>query len=180
MLTLLSLGAEIVFLGGVVLQEEQLRILKFMSEMTGRIDMNDFASKVGLSSAQIVQNMQALAKEGYLKKVGAGFAMTDKGRRAVKASVSVLPSLRFQFYFGLGQPAGVSAMSIREFHDVVGKVNVVSVEFHVERGDFENWFRTTIEDPSLADDFASLKTAELKGEELRKAVSKAVEARYPV
>ena len=157
-----------------------MRILKFMNEMTGRIDMNEFARKTGLSSVQIGQNMQELAKEGYLKKVGGGFTITAKGKSAVKVVESLPASLKFEFYFALGKPVGMSALSIKEFHDVVGNVDVVSLEFHVGRGDFENWLRNAVGDASLADDFVKIRKAELKGEDLKKAISKAVEEKYPV
>ncbi len=157
-----------------------MRILKFMSEMTGRIDMNEFAKKTGLSSAQIVQHMQELAKDGYLKKVGGGFTINAKGKSAVKAGASLPASLKFEFYYALDKPAGMSAVSIKEFHDVAGNVNVASLEFHVGRGDFENWLRNAVGDASLADDFAKIKKTGLQGEDLKKAISKALEEKYPI
>ena len=60
------------------------------------------------------------------------------------------------------------------------KVDVASLEFHVGRGDFENWFRTAVGDAALADDFAKLQKTGWKGEDLKMAVSKAVEAKYPL
>ena len=75
-----------------------MKILKFMNEMTGHVDMSEFAKKTGLTSTQIAQDMQSLAKDGYLKKVGGGFTITAKGKDALKAT-AVLPSnLRFEFY----------------------------------------------------------------------------------
>jgi predicted transcriptional regulator len=155
-----------------------MRILKFMSEMTGRVDMNEFAKKMGLTSSQIMQHMQELAKEGFLKKVGGGFAITEKGKMALKAATPVPGNMRFNFYLAIGQPAGVSAGSVLEFHDLVLKVDLVSLEFHLGRGDFENWFRTAVVDAGFADELAKIKKTDLKGEDLRKAIAKAAEARY--
>ena len=158
--------------------EEQTKILKFMSEMTGRVDMNEFAKKMGLTSSQIMQHMQELAKEGFLKKVGGGFAITEKGKTALKAAAPVPGNMRFNFYTAIGQPTGMSAETIREFHDLVLKVNVTTLEFHLGRDDFENWFRMAVVDAGFADELAKMKKMDLKGEDLRKAIVKAAEARY--
>jgi predicted transcriptional regulator len=163
---------------GCFLIEEQIKILKFMSEMTGRVDMNEFAKKIELNSSQLIQHMQELAKEGYLKKVGGGFAITEKGKNALKATAPVPWNMRFNFYITIGQPTGASAGSIKEFHDLALKVNVASLEFHLSRGDFENWFRNAAGDAGFADELAKIKKTVLTGEELKKAIAKAAEDRY--
>jgi DNA-binding Lrp family transcriptional regulator len=158
--------------------ETQMKILKFMSEMTTRTDMNEFAHKMGLTSNQIMQDMQELAKDGFLKKIGSGYAITEKGKTALKAAATVPESMRFQFYESLGNPTGLSAGSIREFHDIALKVDSASLEFHLYRGDFENWFRAAINDKAFADELATIKKTELKGEELKKAIAKATSLKY--
>jgi hypothetical protein len=52
------------------------------------------------------------------------------------------------------------------------------LDFHLYRGDFENWFKAAFEDEALADELGSLKSATLKGEELRQKILKAIAARY--
>jgi predicted transcriptional regulator len=158
--------------------DEQFRILKFMSEMTARTDTNAFSQKMGLTSAQLVHYMHELVKQGYLKKVGEGFAMTEKGKKALK-SVKPLPeNLRFQFYIAVGEPTNLHAASVKEFHDHVLKVDAVSLEFHVYRGDFENWFQTAVSDAAFSEELSKLKKKNLRGEELRKALTKAIEAEF--
>ncbi len=155
-----------------------MKILKFMSEMTGRVDMNEFAKKMGLTSSQIMQEMQELTKEGFLKKVGGGFAITTKGKTALKATSPVPWNMRFNFYTAIDQPTDMSAGSIKEFHDLALKVNSASLEFHMYRGDFENWFRNAAGDVGFADELAKIKKTSLKDEELRKAITKAADERY--
>ncbi len=149
-----------------------------MSEMTGAVDMNEFAKKTGLAPKVILSNMQALAKEGELKRVGSGFALTDKGKMALKAAAPVAWNMRFNFYVAIGQPTGVSAGSVKEFYELAAKVNEASMEFHISRGDFENWFKSSVGDPAFSEEIAKIKEKGLKGEELRKAVLKSVEDRY--
>jgi len=149
-----------------------------MSEMTGRIDTNEFSRKLGLTSTELMQHMQQMAKEGLLKKVGGGFALTNKARLVLKASSPVAWNMRFNFYTELDQPAGVSAGSVKEFRDLALKVNETSLEFHLYRGDFENWFSTAVSDSIFAAELAKIKKRNLKGEDLRKAIVNMLEARY--
>jgi predicted transcriptional regulator len=159
--------------------DEQLRILKFMNEMTKRTDTNAFAQKVGLTSAQLMHHMHELVKPGYLKKVGeGGFAITEKGKKILKAITPLQHDLKFHFYITVGQPTNLYAISVKEFRDHVIKVDEASVEFHVYRGDFENWFHTAVGDKAFAEELAKLKKKNLHGEELRKALAKAIEAEF--
>jgi DNA-binding MarR family transcriptional regulator len=158
--------------------DEQVKILKFMNEMTGHIDGKDFAKKTGLTASQIAEHMQVLAKDGFLKRVGAGYSLTEKGKAALKAASPVAWNMRFNFYTGIGQPTGVSAGSVKEFRDLASSVNSVSLEFHLYRGDFENWVRSAVGDAAFADELAKIRKTELKGEELRKSLLKAAEERY--
>lgn len=158
--------------------DEQLKILKFMNEMTTRTDTNSFAQKVDLTSAQLMHHMHELVKLGYLKKVGeGGFAMTEKGKKILKATKPLAENLKFQFYIALGQPTNLHACSVKEFSDQVLKVDTVSLEFHLYRGDFENWFQTAVGDKAFAEELVKLKK-NLRGEELRKALTKALEAEF--
>jgi predicted transcriptional regulator len=172
------LSKNILVYEGSFLTEEEMKVLKFMNEITGRTDMNEFAKKADLAPNQILQHMQKLSKEGLLKKVGAGFAITEKGKNTLKALAVVSDDMRFHFYSAMGKPLGVSAGSIKEFCELASNVDVTSLEFHLERGDFENWFRTAADDAIFADEFAKFRSAGLKGEDLRKAIGETAESRY--
>ena len=49
------------------------------------MDLNMFAQAVNLTPNQAIAEVQELAKEGFLRKVGGGFGLTEKGKNAVKA-----------------------------------------------------------------------------------------------
>jgi len=149
-----------------------------MSEMKTRIDMGEFARKVGLSSAQIAQHMQDLASAGYLKKVGGGFAITEKGKAALKYETVLPENSKFRFYLSEGNPTDFYAASVKEFRENVLKVDAAALEFHLNRGDFENWFQSSIADSSFADELVKIKKMNLSGEELRKAILKAIDLKY--
>jgi len=58
----------------------------------------------------------------------------------------------------------------------VKNIEPSSVKFHVEKGDFENWF-TMLGDKSLADQVASLRGKNISPDKLRKKVSSMVNKR---
>jgi len=158
--------------------EEQLKVLKVMSEVTSRMDLNAFAQMVGLNLSQTMERMQDLVNAGLIRKVGGGYGITEKGKAVLKAITPVPKDMAFHFYMEVGQPAGFSAESLKDFYEIVKRVGVESVEFHLYRGDFENWIKTAFEDAALADEIASLKSANVKGEELRQGILKAIMAKY--
>jgi predicted transcriptional regulator len=158
--------------------EDQLKVLKVMSEVTSRIDMNTFAQMVGLNPSQTIARMQDLVNGGFIRKVDGGYGITEKGKAILKAITPLPKDTAFHFYTGVGQPMGFSAESLKDFYEIVKRVAPESLDFHLYRGDFENWFKAAFEDEALADELGSLKSATLKGEELRQKILKAIAARY--
>ncbi len=151
-----------------------------MTEATGRIDTNELAQKIGLTSKQLVEQVQEMTKTGFLKRVGGGYTITEKGKAALKATAPVPADKRFNFYNSLDQPVNESAGTVKEFLELVLKVDAASLEFHLYRDDFENWFRSAINDPKFADELSKIKKADLKGEDLCKAIAEATKTRYSI
>ena len=164
----------------MLLKEEQFKVLKTLIEATSRMDLNMFAQKVNLTPAQTISLIQELTKEGFLQKVGGGYGVTQKGKAALKAFQPVPKDTGFHFYYGLNQPSDFSAESLEQFYRLIKQINAESLEFHVYRGDFENWLKEACKDPELASDFEGVKAADLKGEELRKELLKVLDARYGI
>jgi predicted transcriptional regulator len=162
------------------LKQEQIKILKTMNEATNRMDLNMFAEAVNLTPNQAIAEVQDLAKEGFLRKVGSGFGLTEKGKNAVKAYVSVSAEVSFNFYVDVDKPVGFSAQTLDQFYRTIKQVCSDSLEFHLYRGDFENWLRDVCKDEALAKAFGTLKSDELKGEDLRKELLNAIDAKYGV
>lgn len=162
------------------MKDEQIRILKTMHDATNRMDLTMFAQAVNLESNQVIAQMQELAKEGFLQKSAKGYSLTDKGKNAIKISNNVGWEKSFQFYVGMGLPLGFSAQSLEEFYRLLRQVCSDSIEFHFYREDFQNWINDVLMDSELVKEVAGLKTAELHGEDLRKALLKVIDARYGV
>ncbi|MGD0645978.1 MAG: DUF5752 family protein [Candidatus Bathyarchaeia archaeon] len=162
------------------MNEEQLRVLKTLNEATSRMDLNMFAQKVNLSPNQTIKQMQELVKKGFLRKVGSGFGITEKGKAVLKAMVPVPDEMAFHFYFGIDQPADFTALTLEEFCRVIKEVKVDSLEFHLYRGDFENWLKEVMKDQELVAEIGGIKAAGLKGEDLRKELLKVLDAKYGI
>ncbi len=162
------------------MKEEQIRILKTMNEATNRMDLTMFAQAVNLNPNQAIAEIQELAKEGFLRKVGGGFGLTEKGKNVIKIFMQVPNEFGFNFYVDFGKPLGFTAFSLVQFYRFIKEVTTDSLEFHLYRGDFENWLGEVVKDQEVMETFRALKTAGLKGEDLRKALLKAVDAKYGV
>jgi DNA-binding Lrp family transcriptional regulator len=160
------------------LTEEQLRVLKTMNEITSRIDLNAFAEMVGLTPNLTIERVQELVNTGLVRKIGGGYGITDKGKAILKAITPVPKESAFHFYTEIGQPTGFSAESLKDFYEIIKRVAVESLEFHLYREDFENWIKSAIEDKALANNLAGLRTANSKGEDLRKGILLAIAEEY--
>jgi hypothetical protein len=83
----------------------------------------------------------------------------------------------FEFYAKVGQPLHLHAHSLKDFANKLERADVVSIEFHGKRGDFEAWFRG-LGDEELAKKAAMLRKENVSGEDLRKCLLEMVEHRY--
>jgi hypothetical protein len=69
------------------------------------------------------------------------------------------------------------AHNLRDFANKLDKADLASVEFHLQRGDFEAWFKM-LGDEELAKKTALLKKKNAVGEDMRKQLRGIVEQRY--
>jgi len=83
----------------------------------------------------------------------------------------------FTFFHEFARPTQLTVKSLDEFLSALKIVDVKSIEFHTERGDFERWIRQVVGDDTLADTLSALANENLKGEKLRTKTHGAVERR---
>lgn len=151
-----------------------------MNEVTVRTDLNGFAKMVGLTPNETIEQFQELLKAGFVRKSGNGYGVTAKGKNALKAFTRVPEGKEFHFYSDVDKPTGFHADSIVSFYELLKLLPNESLEFHIYRGDFENWFREEFEDSVIEDELAGMKTSELKDEALRNEILVVLEERYGV
>ncbi len=158
--------------------EERLKILKAMNEVTGKVDLKKFTEKVGLTLGQILECLQGLVNEGFVRKVNRRYSITSEGKIALKALGSVPKGKEFNLYTGIDQYTGYSVKNLKELIEQSKVVSIKALEFHVSRGDFENWITSVFSDTKLANEFSKMRESALSGESLRKEIVEVTETRY--
>jgi len=85
----------------------------------------------------------------------------------------------FLFNTGPGEEGfiGVKAWGLVGMADALRRVNVESLEFHNERGDFGNWASLSLRDEELAKKLEEVRASGAQGEELRQGLYDAVSSR---
>jgi len=78
-------------------------------------------------------------------------------RKPLEVSMGAVKILRalndkeaFYFYEDIGKPTGQSARSLSDFLEKIKSVKQESLLFHLQRKDFQNWFKETLGDSKLA------------------------------
>ncbi len=160
--------------------EIAITVLKELSKLTNRMDLNLFSLKVNLTPNETVLQFQQLVKEGFLQKIGNGYGITKRGKIALKVLTPVPEKLGFQFYYGIDRPADFFADTLKDFYLVIKQINVESLEFHLYRGDFESWLKESFKDPQLAFEFGATRAFNLRGEDLRAELLKTLDKNYCV
>ncbi len=85
---------------------------------------------------------------------------------------------RFHFNTDQTHAAPLSASSIHEFVHLLPEVPLPTLRYHLERGDFEHWFRRTLHDEELARRMRKIAHRQLSDDRLRKSLLDAVSSRY--
>jgi H+-transporting ATPase len=117
----------------------------------------------------VVQDFLKVRFYGRLNLEG-GVQTKDEAAKVLR---TVSLDKAFAFYRDYGQPLGVSSKSLDELAASVKSIEPSSVRFHVEEGEFENWF-TMLGDKKLAGQVAKLRGRKLTPDELRKKLSSMV------
>jgi DNA-binding transcriptional ArsR family regulator len=148
----------------------------------------DIAKETKLGFPTVMMHIIGLTRMGYLEQHEKGYyAITVKGKKVLglseidkeKASeiLAYLPIEKsFHFYADIGKPLNIHAASLQDFCDKISKINTSSIEFHVNRGDFETWF-TGLGDIELARKALLIREQKMLGEELRKKLYEIVKNR---
>jgi hypothetical protein len=83
----------------------------------------------------------------------------------------------FKFYTEIDRPTGISAKSLESFCRCLLEVEPISVSFHLERQDFQEWLSLTIGDRELSSKLSGLRGLWLSSEEVKGKVYSEVKSR---
>jgi hypothetical protein len=87
------------------------------------------------------------SQQNKKKRICQGVRVEDKAIRTLR---TLNNEEAFYFYENINKPTGQSARSLNEFLEKIKSVKLESLVFHLERNDFKNWIKNTLEDPKLA------------------------------
>jgi len=166
----------------------KLKILENMLLNDKPARATQIAKESGNEFPTTMMHILDLTRKGYTSSPDKGqYVITEKGKKilgipettkenAKTILAPIPPEKAFHFYTAIENPLNIYAHGLQEFLDNIQKVNAESLEFHICRGDFENWF-TCLGDGELAKKMALLKEKKLCGEELRRKLCAIVENR---
>jgi predicted transcriptional regulator len=149
----------------------------------------EIAKRAGLSFPPTMMHIIGLVRMGFAATSEKGvYAITENGKKVLgfpviskeKATeiLAYLPVERsFHFYADVGKPLNVYAASLGDFCDKILKVDLPSLEFHANRGDFEAWF-TGLGDVELARKTLLVREQKAEGENLRTKLYEIGKRRY--
>ena len=84
----------------------------------------------------------------------------------------------FYFFTSIGNYTGESAASLEEFVKKTKELDTRSLEFHLYRGDFEEWVIKVLGDERLAEEIGNVRSLSLTGDALRSELYGVVSKRY--
>jgi len=149
---------------------------------------SEIAKEAGLGFPPVMMHILGLTKMGHVEMPEKGvYVITESGKKVLglpdidreKAAeiLAYLPMEKsFHFYADVGKPLNIHAASLGDFCDKIQKVNISSVEFHINRGDFEAWF-AGLGDAELARKTLLIREEKIAGEDLRKKLHEIVKNR---
>jgi hypothetical protein len=136
-----------------------------------------------------MMHLLGLTKMGYVTSPEKSqYVITEKGKsflgihEITKEKAAAILSYAahekaFNFYVTIGKPLSLHAHNLRDFAVKLDKADLASVEFHLQRGDFEAWFKM-LGDEELVKKTALLKKKNVVGGDMRKRLRIIVEQRY--
>jgi hypothetical protein len=168
------------------LSSDKREVLEFLLLYTKPVKGAELAKEMGKEFPRTQMHLIGLAKMELAQTPQKGqYLISEAGKEALglpkttqeeaKAILmQMTPEKTFHFYAGIDQPLNVLAHSLSEFCNKLGQVGEDSLEFHLNRGDFEAWFK------SLGDVELAKKVQLIKEKQLRSKFRGLVEARCTV
>ena len=89
---------------------------------------------------------------------------------------TIPPDQSFLFFEDIGKYTGRLAANLADFCENMKTIDIASVTFHFERGDYERWVRETLHDAELARKLKRMKKS-ISGEQLRNRILRSVRKR---
>lgn len=166
----------------------KLEILKILWQFNRPVHLKEISKRINLEAHSVNMHLLNLKRKGYVRALGDGlYTLTDLGKeflgfprideKLARKILSKVPfEFAFHFYVGENKPLNMSSDSLIELRDRIREIDVRSLEFHLFRGDFENWV-SFLGDIELAKRLEIIRKSGLSGENLREKVYECIKVR---
>jgi len=164
----------------------ELEVLETIFLNSKQIEAKQISNESGIESASTMLHLTELIRRGYVKSPKKDlYMLTDEGKKALgvqpitketaKNIVSYTPHDRaFNFYADTDKPLHMHAHSLQDFANKLAKVDLKTIEYHMDRNDFETWLKF-LGDQELVKKIKIIKEKKIIGEQLRLLLHKTVE-----
>lgn len=137
----------------------------------------------------VMMHLLGLLRMGHVSSPEKGlYIITERGKTVLgipkitkekaQAILAYMPHDKsFNFYESIDRPLNIHAHTLRDFANKIIKVDLATIQFHMQRNDFEAWFRGA-GDEELTKKINLLKKRNITGEDLHKQLHDMVEQRY--
>ncbi len=152
------------------------------------VKASQIAKEIGKEQPAVQMHLIGLVRMGYAESPLKGqYVISENGKKTLGIPkitketalriLSLAPSDKaFHFYGGIGKPLNLYAKDLLDFCDKISQVNLESINFHFNRGDFEAWFKF-LGDEDLSKKMEILKAEKVTGETLRGKIREITENR---
>ena len=164
------------------------QILSLMWEAEKPITLKEVSEKIGCKARSANMHLLGLVKLGHVSKSKKGYyRITNSGREAIgfpkinkrfaeKALSKPSAEKAFHFFRGIDQPTGILSDSLVDLCDKIKTLDIEPIEFHMSRGDFENWV-SSLGDVELAKRLRMVRQRNLAGQTLKERIYETLRSR---
>ncbi|MCX8170511.1 MAG: DUF5752 family protein [Candidatus Bathyarchaeota archaeon] len=170
------------------ISEIKMRILRILWQFNRPAYLREISGELNLKTRSVNMHLLGLRRKGYVEALGNGlYALTDLGKELLgfpridenlaRRILSKVPfESAFHFYFGENSPLNISSDNLIDLCDKIREIDIRSLEFHLFRGDFENWI-SFLGDIELAKRLELIRKSNLSGGNLREKVYECIKVR---
>jgi predicted transcriptional regulator len=170
------------------LSSDELEILETMLLNNNSIKAAQIAIENNKEVHAIMSHITNLTDRGYvISPQEEHYTLTDEGKKILgiqpitkekaKSIMSYTPHDKaFNFHVSNDAPIHIHAHSLQDFANKISKIDLKIIEFHMDNGDFEAWFKC-LGDQELTKKAAIIKGKKIVGEQLRLLLHNIIEQR---
>jgi len=170
------------------LSSDELEILETMLLNCNSAKVTQIANESDKELDVTMRHLTDLARIGcVIPPQNEHYSITDEGKRVLgiqpitkekaKSIIAYTPHDKaFNFHISHDAHGHMHAHSLQDFANKLSRVDLKTIEFHMDNGDFEAWFKC-LDDQELTKKTAVIKKRNITGEHLKLLLQRIIEQR---